>query len=199
MAEDLGAEGGLQGAGSSGHVGPLVPDVDEGDEDPQAQRGVAVQEVLGQDGGGLVGADPLEHGGNDAPAAAVAPRVGEGPRGGRSAAPPAATRASAASPASAGRPSRARRASANGSAPCRATARIAARATSCPRPRRAGERVREGQGRRSASRAASRRVLRPASPGSATIDSKSGRAASSRSSPRRASTATTAARTEKSG
>ena len=53
--------------------------------------------------------------------------------------------------------------------------------------------------RRSASRAASSRVRRPGSPGSATIAANSGSAASIRPSPSRASTATTAERTEYSG
>ena len=77
MAEDLGAEGGLQGPGVDRHLVPLVPDADEGDEDPQPQRGVAVEEVVGEDGDGLVGADSLEHGRDRAP------RGGGGPRGPR--------------------------------------------------------------------------------------------------------------------
>ena len=201
VAEDLGAEGGLQGAGVELDVGLLVADVDERDERPQAQGRVALEEVLREDGGGLRGADPLEHARDRAPDRGVAPRVGEGlarrAPGPRS---PAATRAAAASSARGGRPSRPRRELANGAAPCRAAARIAVRATSSSSSstsRRSASS--NGRGSLSARRAASRRVRRPAAPSSATIDSKSGCAASRRSSPRRASTATTAARTEKSG
>ena len=77
VAEDLGAERGLEGAGVDRHVGPLVPHAGERDEDPQAEAGVAVEQVVGQDGGGLVGADPLEHGREGAPHGGRGPRVGE--------------------------------------------------------------------------------------------------------------------------
>ena len=83
VAEDLGAEGGLQGARVELDVGMLVADVDERDERPQAQGRVALEEVLREDGGRLRRGDPLEHARDRAPHRAVAPRIGQGLRGGQ--------------------------------------------------------------------------------------------------------------------